>query len=161
MKHIFLLFSFLVFVSHSLACDEANRHEFDFWIGDWQVYAGEQLVGNNKITPMLGGCILQEHWVGQAGGSGISLNFFNTALKKWQQHWVWAQGTTTTFTGGKEGTAMVLSADLIGQSGDPYIRRITWTPHPDGTVQQKAEGSKDQGKTWVTFYDFIYRKKAP
>jgi hypothetical protein len=42
-------------------CSEDEKsHQFDFWIGEWDVYSQEQLAGTNSIRPILGGCVLQE-----------------------------------------------------------------------------------------------------
>jgi hypothetical protein len=38
--------------------------------------------------------------------------------------------------------------------------RITWTPHPDGSVRQLWEQSTDEGKTWQVAFDGLYRHSA-
>jgi hypothetical protein len=36
--------------------------------------------------------------------------------------------------------------------------RITWTPSPEGSVQQLWETSSDGGKTWQVTFDGRYRR---
>ena len=36
-------------------CSDEKSHQFDFWIGEWEVYSGEQLAGHNRIEPILDG----------------------------------------------------------------------------------------------------------
>lgn len=72
-------------------CADPRAHEFDFWIGEWDVtnVEGGKAVGRNRIEPILGGCVLQETWAGVSGSAGTSLNFFDTQLGRWRQFWVW------------------------------------------------------------------------
>ena len=44
--------------------------------------------------------------------------------------------------------------------GKSTTERITWTPHPDGTVRQHWEQSTDGGQTWTTAFDGLYRRKS-
>jgi hypothetical protein len=125
-------------------CSDVERaHEFDFWIGEWEVFSDGKLAGTNSIRPILDGCVLQEMWSGAQGGAGSSLNFYNPRLDRWQQ----------------EGR-MVLQGDSVSQSGEAIRNRITWTPNSDGTVRQLWEVSKDEGESWQTAFDGLYKKKS-
>jgi hypothetical protein len=54
---------------------QAERHQFDFWIGDWDVTTqGGTSVGSSVIQSVSGGCALLENWTGNRGGHGKSLN---------------------------------------------------------------------------------------
>ena len=141
--------------------DAAKSHEFDFWIGEWEVTAGGQVVGHNSIQPILDGCVLQETWQGAKGSAGTSFNYFNPKTKQWHQFWVWRNGTTLPLlSGGYENGKMVLAADNTDASGAKQKMRITWYNNPDGTVRQHWESSKDEGKSWATLFDGLYRKKS-
>ena len=41
----------------------------------------------------------------------------------------------------------------------PSILTVAITGHPDGTVRQHADLSRDGGKTWTPSYDFTYRRR--
>ena len=43
---------------------------------------------------------------------------------------------------------------------DPLRNRITWTPNSDGTVRQLWEVSKDQGESWQTEFDGLYKRQS-
>jgi hypothetical protein len=45
--------------------ERGTPRDFDFWIGDWDVFGpdGKQ-AGTNSITPLLDGGALAEHWHG-------------------------------------------------------------------------------------------------
>jgi len=141
-------------------CSDAEKaHQFDFWVGEWEVFSDGKLAGSNSIRPILDGCVLQEMWSGAQGSAGSSLNFYNPQTDKWHQFWVWRNGTTLNLAGGLENGRMVLQGDSKSRTGEAMRNRITWTDNPDGTVRQFWEVSKDQGETWQTAFDGLYKKK--
>ena len=160
-----LLLAMLIMTAGSLwaqaepACSDPQDREFDFWIGEWEVYDGENLAGRNSIVPILGGCVLQENWQGESGSAGSSFNFYNPQIGKWEQFWVWRNGTTLELEGGFSDGKMILEGDSLNQKGETVRNRITWYDNPDGTVRQHWEVSKDQGKTWETAFDGLYKKQ--
>ena len=139
------------------ACGEKS-HEFNFWIGEWDVYANDQLAGTNSIQPILDGCVLQESWVGTQGSKGSSFNFYEPTSGKWRQFWVWRNGTTLELSGAYADGKMVLSGQSKNREGKTILNRITWTDNPDGTVRQHWETSED-GQQWSTSFDGLYKKK--
>ncbi len=134
--------------------------QFNFWIGEWNVTDtgnGKQ-AGTNSIQPILDGCVLMESWTGASGSKGVSLNFYNTQTEKWQQFWVWRNGTTLELSGEYEDGKMVLSGTSMNRAGKKVKNRITWYDNADGTVRQHWEASID-GKPWNTAFDGLYKKK--
>lgn len=142
------------------SCSDERSHQFDFWIGDWEVYSGDTLQGHNRIEPILDGCVLQENWVGAQGSAGSSFNFFNPQTGRWQQFWVWRNGTTLDLQGAFADGRMVLEGQSQTRDGKTVQNRITWYDNDDGTVRQHWEVSPDSGETWSTAFDGLYRKKT-
>ncbi len=136
-------------------CAASESHQFDFWIGDWNVVdpAGK-VAGHNRIEAIVGGCALAEHWDGAAGGHGVSYNAYDAPTKTWQQFWVDARGGVLHLSGGLDGKKMVLRSTRPGA----HVDRISWTPNDDGTVRQLWESSEDGGKTWTTAFDGRYER---
>lgn len=147
------------FAVEAPCADAAKSRQFDFWIGEWDVTAGGGKAGDSKIEPILGGCVIQEHWSGAQGGAGSSFNFYNPETGKWHQKWVWKQGTSLDLEGGLENGKMMLAGQKKGSDGKTTRSRITWTPNADGTVRQLWESSSDDGKTWQVQFDGLYRRK--
>ena len=141
----------------------AEYHLFDFWIGDWEVYAGDTKVGDNTIQPILDGCVLQEMWTGAKGTKGTSLNYYNPATKQYHQFWVYRDGTPLPLMSGTyhaDGRKMVLSGLGTQPDGTQLMHRITWTHNRDDTVRQYWENSTDGGTTWTVAFDGLYKKKG-
>jgi hypothetical protein len=139
----------------------AEARQFDFWLGEWSVTTPDgQPAGESRIEQIPGGWGLLENWTGQGGGDGKSLNTWFPAKKQWQQFWVGAGGALE-LAGGLDGQGrMVLSGHKMNHQGQAVVDRITWTPNADGTVRQHWEQSTDEGKTWATVFDGLYRRKA-
>ena len=147
------------------------NHDFDFWIGDWNVTgANGSVAGTNHIEAVSGGRGLYENWegapppnspAGTSGGSGKSLNAFNPAKNQWQQFWIGSGGNVLELSGGLvEGKMVLASAERTLRDGRKLTNRITWTPNADGSVRQQWEQSFDGGKTWTSVFDGHYVRKA-
>ena len=66
------------------ACATPEHHQFDFWIGKWDVFDAKtgEGAGSSLIESFYGGCALRENW-NEPGFTGGSLNIF--ADGKWHQ----------------------------------------------------------------------------
>jgi len=135
-------------------CSAAEHHQFDFWIGHWDVFLPNgNKAGENRIESVEGGCALLEQWSGARGSTGKSLNIYDALRRIWHQTWVDSTGGLLVLEGHWTDGHMVLS------SSAPPIQRITWSPQADGSVRQLWESSKDGGKSWSTAFDGKYIKK--
>lgn len=139
-------------------CTAPEYRQFDFWLGEWDV-VNQQRQGaraaTNRIRADHGGCVIREDYTNPGGYSGSSLSFYDAARGKWHQTWIDNQGEPLYLDGGFADGKMVLS----GEAPDGTLNRITWTPRPDGSVQQLWDVSKDGGKTWQVGFDGLYTKK--
>lgn len=142
-------------------CTSSESHQFDFWVGKWNVFRAakpDTQVANSLIERLYAGCAIRENWMPLKGGDGGSLNSYVSAEKGWRQIWIDASGGRADFSGGWNGKAMVLEG-VWPQSGHPTQRtRMTYTPHPDGSVEQAGESSDDGGKSWQPSFDLVYRR---
>jgi hypothetical protein len=135
----------------------------DFWLGEWDVFVGDEQVGHNRISKVLDGCAITEDWHGAGGTHGMSL-FYVDPDGAWQQ--VWVTGRATLPGGTKE-------KRLVGRPDDRSVRfqgrirhpeagewldRTTLTGLADGSVRQVIEISRDNGRTWAVNFDAIYRR---
>ncbi len=142
-------------------CSSPESRQFDFWVGRWNVYPSahpDQQVAISLIENLYSGCAIRENWMPLKGGGGGSLNSYVPGEAKWKQTWIDDSGSRADFIGGWNGAAMVLEGEWP-QPEHPHQRtRMTYTPHPDGSVEQAGESSDDGGKTWTASFDFIYRR---
>jgi hypothetical protein len=149
--------------SQDAVTESDPQRAFDFWIGSWEVFGpkGRQ-VGSNEITSVLGGSAIAEHWHGNGGVEGRSLNAYDAARDRWHQTWVDNGGSVLLLDGGPVAGSMVLEG--VAPAEDDATRldrqRITWTPSADRSeVRQHWEVSADDGATWQTAFDGYYRRR--
>jgi len=134
---------------------------FDFWLGDWDVYVGENKVGENLVELDTQGCTLVENWKNTSGGKGKSLSVYDPSVKKWKQFYVGGQGGVFLFEGeykAKEKN-MYFTAETLGPKGAKIFHIFEFFDLADKTVQQRWKQSTDGGKTYNTVWDSIYKKK--
>jgi hypothetical protein len=137
-------------------CSAAESRQFDFWVGDWDVFtANGKLAGTNRIETIYG-CALHESWK-SAGVQGQSLNVYDADRGVWHQTWIDSTGSLLVIEGKFGGGAMTMSdVTLPGKKDAKAVNEITWTPQPDGSVRQHWRVSADGGKTWSTSFDGKY-----
>jgi tetratricopeptide (TPR) repeat protein len=142
-------------------CKTPEYHQFDFWLGDWEVQdpAGN-VVGHNAVTAEQDGCLIVEHWAATGGAqTGTSFNYYDIRDKKWHQLYLDNSGNAGAFpamSGELKENKMILLTNDPGNS----ISKWTWYAVSPNHVRQMAEQSTDNQKTWQITWDSIYVKKA-
>lgn len=133
--------------------------QFDFWVGEWDVTAGGQKAGENRIDKLVQGCMLLENWTSAGGGSGKSINYFDPGKRKWIQVWMDSGGELIEVEGELVDGAMDFRGKHTYRDGriEPY--RMKFTPLSGGKVRQFIEQSKDDGETWYVWFDGTYSPK--
>ena len=140
-------------------CSTDKAHQFDFWIGDWEVTAGGQVAGTNDIK--VPSRRLRHH-----GELGRLLGSERDELQLLQP----AEGEVAAVLGLAERHDPRDRRPLQRREDDPRGRvpHSGWRHHPqphhlprqpDGTVRQHWEVSRDGGKEWQTAFDGLYKKK--
>ena len=160
---IFWLLSVLFFSALGFAQNVPPvSHDFDFWVGDWEVtnQANGKLAGRNQVELKHGGHVLVENYSTPGAYTGMSVNAYDVAAKRWHQCWVDNSGGVLDLYGGLVAGKMVLTGETPLPGGGRQLERIIWTPKADGSVRQHWEQSADAGKTWTTAFDGLYRKRS-
>jgi hypothetical protein len=148
-------------------CSAPEYRQFDFWVGEWEAFGPKgNKAGDSKISIILDSCIILEEWTsaGQQNGvtySGKSFNTYNAATNQWQQTWVDNIGGTTEFLRGEgsEGKIIFYADKVMDPKGKLFMRKLTFTRETIDMVRQVGERSNDEGKTWTTEYDLVYKRK--
>jgi hypothetical protein len=145
-------------------CTSATYAAFDFWLGDWTVYAkqGGALIGNSRVEKINNGCAVRETWLPQQGKAGGNLNAPDLITGRWHQYWIDAQGNRVDLEGGLYQGAMLLSGPWrrVNGSTQDALLRITYTRLDPDSVRQLAEFSEDDGLTWQVSFDHLYLRAS-
>ncbi len=139
---------------------DARRHDFDFWIGEWNVTAAGQLAGTNSIQPILGHCTLLEQWESSAGTFGKSFNYYDPGKNHWRQIWIDDTGNVIEFTGEARDGGIFYTAETINPAdGSVTLHKFQFTQLENGIVRQYWETSTDDGETWTAIWDGRYERR--
>jgi quercetin dioxygenase-like cupin family protein len=143
-------------------CAAPEYREFDFWIGEWDVFTPDgKVAGHNRIEAIEGGCGLQENWIGAGGGTGRSINSFSPADRQWHQYWLGSGGGILNLSGTFAGDTLTLRGDTKRAGGVTIAERLQFTRNADGSVRQFWQQSRDGGKTWSVAFDGKYVRAKP
>jgi hypothetical protein len=145
--------------SNTHRCTGPVYRQFDFWIGDWDVFDVDipgKLVARARINPILDGCVLLEDYQDTNGHKGQSFNIYDAAGKVWRQSWVTNRGEFLLLRGDIERGSMVMNG--VGHSANGQEQRIRgiWKPAENG-VREIAVTSVDGGRTWKLWFDLSFR----
>ncbi|MCP9199593.1 hypothetical protein MKO06_06725 [Gramella sp. GC03-9] len=149
-----------LFAQEDCACCTQQHNQFDFWLGEWEVFneEGEKL-GENHIKKLENNCLVSENWQGDRGGSGKSFNYYDPKDETWNQLWVSNIGTILKLKGKAEPGKMVLKSQMVKDKKGNYYNQITWTRNQDGSVSQLWEIMDENDKLLTETFNGIYRKK--
>ena len=141
--------------------DKRSR-EFDFWIGDWDVYVTgtSSYAGHSVIQQISGGCAILENWQ-SAISEGKSLNFIDDSTHKWKQVWVgsYPNGKQDFVDGEYKDSVMRFTFTTPDAQGHVMQGKFSFFNQGPDQVRQLNETSPDNGKTWTASYDFTYKRR--
>ncbi|MCB0476278.1 MAG: hypothetical protein KDC69_11425, partial [Flavobacteriaceae bacterium] len=149
----------LVLFAGVKALPQEEHHQFDFWIGDWNVYkyGTDSLVGKSHVKSILNHKTIEENYSSTLYPyAGKSYNIYNSKTKKWEQFWVDNSGMRLSLNGGIVDGKMILS----GCEQDTICNKIIWSALLDKTVRQEWLHSEDMGKTWRKVFDGLYKSAS-
>ena len=144
------------------SCDADPRYrQFDFWVGEWEVFVNDQKAGDNVVSREESGCLIVERWTDVNGGTGQSYNYFQPDSETWRQVWV-SKAMLIDYSGGLvEDGSIELTGWMVNRAtGDRTELKGRWTPLGDGTVRQHFEQLDAESKKWQGVFTGIYRPKA-
>jgi hypothetical protein len=150
----------------SAPCDTPQHHEFDFWVGDWQVFDADthQLVAVDRVEKHSEGCIIQQNLTfitdlyRRPGVSyrlaGIGVNRFDG--EAWLQIWADNQWGAIVMRGTPDTNGSMVFTSIIPSRNRDL--RIVWEKRPDGTVRNVEYVASTGSGKWEKYGDLIYRR---
>jgi hypothetical protein len=136
---------------------DMENHEFDFWLGEWNVYWGDKQ-GTNRIERILDGAVIQENFEGD-GLIGISVSLFSKEDHRWHQTWVDNTGSYLDFVGEFADGKMILSRSGVVE-GKTVRQRMVWYDIAPNAFLWNWERSDDEGTSWREMWKLEYKRKS-
>jgi hypothetical protein len=144
----------------SKPCSAPQYHQFDFWLGDWDVFDNDPhtLVARAKVSSILDGCVLLEEYEQTDGLKGKSFSIYDASRDVWHQSWVTNRGQLLWMEGHYANNEMVLIGSEDLRAGIEKQARGTWKQVRDG-VRETAVTSTDGGKHWDLWFDLMFHRR--
>jgi hypothetical protein len=138
-------------------CADYETHgQFDFWVGEWNVYARNgDFAGRNTISKRSGGCLLLEEWRSAGGGDGTSMNYVDPATGDWRQVWMGVNNYIDYSGGLTEAGQMMLEGEITyfsNESSRTADFRGVWTPLENGHVIQHFQQYDAEEEVWNDWF---------
>ena len=146
--------------SRTYAATPEPGHELDFWLGHWDVYAGDKLDGKDSVATSLGGFAAHEWWSDADGSKGESFFYYMPAKHQWAQVWVTGAGPYKIKYSESSPDGIRFTGKVYLADGRAFDDRTTLTRGANDTVRQRIENSRDGGKIWTLVYDAVYRRST-
>jgi hypothetical protein len=128
------------------------HRELDFLVGNWLARdpAG-RAVATLTITREYAGCVYLEKRRG-AGNAGETLGAIGHVADRgaWRRDALGPSGFVLTLEGAWDGTRLALSGKDYQDPVVTRLHRMTWTPRPDGSIEELWQTSTDAGQRWQT-----------
>lgn len=138
---------------------DSNYLKMDFWCGEWDVYVGNNKVGENMITKQEGSCMILEQYTTDRDFVGQSVNFYDIDDKKWKQIWISSTGNISKYIEVESKPSGYIKYLAQPSAQYPSYLQMTFTLNDDGSVTQFIEQSSD-GKEWSPSFNGKYIKKV-
>ncbi|MHA7058158.1 hypothetical protein ACWGOQ_0013130 [Aquimarina sp. M1] len=118
-RHLLLLFLMTTTMSSQKNSNQ-KYSEFDFWIGEWNVYkhGTDTIVGKSKIEAIIDNKAIKETYHATTSKyHGTSLNKYNPRTSLWEQFWVDNTGLTLHIQGNYIDGKMILQNTITTDKG--------------------------------------------
>jgi len=141
-------------------CNAPQYRELDFWLGNWDSYDDDgkgSNVARDRITSVLGGCVILEDYLQNDGYEGQSFNIYDASRQVWNQTWVTNRGELLVLEGHFAHHVLTMLGHNLDKSGKPVWYRATWQRQGKG-VRETAYISHDGGKSWQRDFDILFKK---
>ena len=136
--------------------DTHPEHQFDFWLGQWDVTWGDDGRGTNRILRIMDDKIIQENF-SAPDLQGMSVSTYDSERGLWCQTWVDNSGSYLDFTGRFEDGKMILVRNAIVR-GEACKQRMVWYNIEADQFDWNWERSDDGGSTWRTLWQIHYTR---
>jgi hypothetical protein len=143
-------------------CDSPESRQLDFWVGDWELSykgaSGASVTSRNRITKVLGGCVILEEFAGGAGTKleGRSFSTFDRSTKQWKQVWVDNTASYLDFNAARVDGDMAFVRSFA-KDGKTTHQRMVFRDVKADSLKWLWQSSPD-GQAWTTQWDIEYRR---
>jgi hypothetical protein len=134
-------------------------HEFDFWLGEWDLSWGDGQRATNSVYVDFDGHVIVENFDGRPSVAlqGMSVSSFDVDAGCWRQTWVDNRGSYLDFRGEFRDGQMDLRTERTVDDR-PALLRVRWFDIRKESLTWAWERSFDAGRTWESLWRIAYAR---
>lgn len=151
--------SFCIAQNESPCRNKPEHRQFDYWLGEWDVFIKDKKVAESSIQQILETCVVLENYTQLDGYTGKSVNFYDSHLRKWRQTWVDVKAMVSEFSGESKDGSLHFEGESHFPDGTKALRRMILYNEGTDRLRHSSEISRDDGKTWEPYYDLLYVRR--
>jgi len=154
-------------------CTGSEFHQFDFWIGDWDLVVHARTTpsgnkwadarGHQHVEAILGGCAIAEHFTADGPPkpwAGASYSAWQPQLARWRQTWVDDRGGYIALDGGIEHGVMTLYGEPRDVDGLHIQMRMVFRDVTADTLRWEWQRTEDNWETAISMIIVDYRRSV-
>lgn len=130
----------------------------NFLEGQWEVFHGDQRIGQTEFTFEKSGRMLREEWTSIGGPTAQGITFFDPSIGKWKMTFVDWKGTITELSGGWQEEKLSLDGVRTQASGDQGPVRLVL--QQTGVDRLQASFFSKPSQSWEMEYTIHYRRTS-
>jgi len=132
-----------------------QRRMFDFMIGEWDLFQGNNLIGQTSVSCDLNRQVIQSRLAGQS----FSTMTYVEKEDLWRQTWMSTNGHHDILEGGLENGMPVMYQKLL-RDRPGFIGRATFGNIAENSYDSYWDISPDGGKTWQRQWQGQFRRQT-
>ncbi len=143
------------------SAQKMTNRDLDFWIGEWDCYSEDSIIGDNKIFKTLDGIVIEENFHSfKEGFVGKSWSVFDSIASLWKQTWVDNSGSYMVFSGAVDKDTLIFAEDNpVTLKGQKVYRRMIFYSMQSDSFDWKWQSSTDK-INWKTNWYIKYKRKT-
>lgn len=139
------------------ACEaDENHRALDFLLGEWQVVADGEVVGQSRVEKLEDGCLIAETWSFADGRAGRTYSSLDRAASVWRRFSVSNRGVVVQSSGRVDGGTLLLRGERSSADGETSSWRERWVLEADGRIRLWVGGSSAGGRGEDALFDGYY-----
>ncbi|NNU16935.1 DUF1579 family protein [Parvularcula sp. ZS-1/3] len=148
------MFLSALLLSSASPCAAEVYRQFDFWVGTWDIYAGDQLAGRSEIAVIENGCAIEQRWTSATGATGRSISHYDHADQSWHQTWV-GEAFSVLMSGGLDREGAMSLKGTVSAFGQPFTSKYKgrWKPVGDDRIEQRFDFVDPETGEWRLWFE--------
>ncbi|MEI6311303.1 MAG: SRPBCC domain-containing protein [Bacteroidota bacterium] len=151
--------SSLLKAQNEVPCTAPESHDFDYMLGEWQVYQQDTLIAFSTFSKEFNNCTVQEFYrEPRKNYFRNSDATYNTTKKAWELCTYDNQGEYYIFQGNYASKTIQLTSTKVLSGTKNILVKLVYSNIQENSFVREIKISMDSAKTFITFNKLNYKR---